>query len=199
MRQARVLVGDRFGRLTAVMPANRKEAGKYIYSWVCLCDCGREKEVLTSHLKSGATVSCGCITRCRNGATKSPIYGVWANMVRRCGDPRDKSFPDYGGRGIRVSTRWLIPENFIADMGPRPEGCTLERIDNNGPYSRDNCTWASRLTQANNKRNVPTIPWGAVHKSVAQWARDYGIPAETLRSRLKAGRTLIEAIPQLNA
>lgn len=199
MRPRVDLTGNRYGLLTVVRFSGRREGGKYIYSWLCSCDCGVEVTVLSSHLRGGVAASCGCKRRSRGGASSNPLYKVWANMIRRCTDPEDKSFKDYGGRGIRVSARWTKLEAFIEDMGDRPKGCTLERVNNDGPYSKENCVWADRRTQANNKRNIPLRPWGAVRKSVAQWARDYGMPAETLRSRLKAGRSLIEAIPQISA
>lgn len=116
-------------------------------------------------------------------------------MVHRCTDPSDKQYGDYGGRGITVCTEWLDdPWNFFQDMGVRPLGHTLERKDNSGPYSANNCVWASRVDQANNKRNVPLITHAGESKSVAQWARGHGMPAETLRSRLKAGMPFADAL-----
>lgn len=188
------LAGVRFGRLTAVAPAFSRDGGRYTYKWECLCECGTAKLVEASHLKSGAIKSCGCITRSRGGVTKHPLYGVWANMVSRCLNPDNKRFPDYGGRGVGVCSRWLSPENFIADMSPRPEGQTLERSDNNGHYSPENCRWATREEQASNKRNVPLHELGGERLSIAQWARRYGLPAETLRSRVRAGVSLVEAL-----
>lgn len=183
------LSGRAFGRLTALtfVGSGRR------YAWLCRCKCGIEKEVLTGHLLSGAITNCGCRKRSRNGLSRHPLYRVWSNMMRRCTDPRDKAYPDYGARGIFVAPEWLDPEVFISDMDPRPSGSTLERRDNYGPYSKVNCVWADRTTQANNKRNVPLIEFGGECKSVAQWARQRGIPPETLRSRLKAGVPLPDA------
>lgn len=192
------LVGLRVGKLTVVRFCGRVVDGErnyhYRYRWLCRCDCGAEKEVATQHLRRGAVTSCGCSKLTKDGVTAHPMYQVWVNMFRRCNDPRDPSFPDYGGRGIRVCERWHDPATFISDMGNRPAGATIERVDNGGPYSPENCVWADRVTQASNKRNVPTVEFLGECLSVAQWARKLGIPAETLRSRLKSGRTMQEAV-----
>jgi hypothetical protein len=93
----------------------------------------------------------------------------------------------------------MFPEKFREDMGPRPDGYTLERVDNDGPYCKSNCVWADRTTQANNKRNVPLIDFKGESKSVAQWARAYGMHPETLRSRLLNGWTMAIATAMLPA
>jgi hypothetical protein len=191
------LVGRVFGRLTVVKFTGSKVDGKYRYAWECLCACGKTKDVLTSHLVSGAIDSCGCRKRTRDGRSGDPLFSVWTNMVNRCTDPENKSYADYGARGITIDPAWMDPVVFMDDMGPRPEGYTLEREDNDGPYSKDNCVWADRTTQANNKRNVPVLELHGQVKSVAQWARVYCMPAETLRSRLKAGWPISIAVGQI--
>lgn len=193
MRHAN-LAGAKFGLLSVVAPAFTRGGGRYSYRWKCLCECGTAKLVESSHLKSGAVISCGCSKRSRSGASSHPLYNVWRNMVRRCQSPGDKQFKDYGGRGVFVCSRWMSPENFFADMGPRPEGTTLERIDNSGPYSPENCRWATRHEQASNKRNVPLYSFGGELLSVAQLARLHGLHPETLRSRLKSGVPLKQAL-----
>ena len=108
-------------------------------------------------------------------------------MVRRCVDPEDPAYHNYGGRGIRVSPDWMDPQKFIADMWPKPPGFTIERVDNDGPYSKENCVWADRYVQANNKRNVRLLTHDGVTMSIPQWSRYFELPTETLRSRLKSG------------
>lgn len=193
------LTGRVFGKLTVVSFAGSKEGGQYTYAWECACECGKTSKVMTSHLKSGAIDSCGCKKRTRDGRSGDPLFSVWTNMVNRCTDPENKSYKDYGARGITIDPAWMDPLVFMSDMGPRPQGYTLERRDNDGPYSKNNCEWADRTTQANNKRNVPVLEMAGQSLSVAQWARMYGMHAETLRSRLKNGWPILIAVGDIPA
>lgn len=194
------LIGQVFGKLTVVRFTGAKTGRNYRYSWECLCQCGRTADVATQHLRSGAIDNCGCSKRTRGGRSHDPTYSVWSNMVRRCLDPGSISYQDYGARGITIAPEWMVPEKFMDDMGMRPKGYTLERVDNNGPYSKANCVWADRTTQANNKRNVPLIEFSGESKSVAQWAKVYGMHPETLRSRLKSGWPMsVATAPRLPA
>lgn len=127
---------------------------------VCV-DCGKEKVVSETNLRKGRGTSCQCaISRARKGVANyqkhglcdSPTYGSWSAMLSRCNNPNDTRFKDYGGRGIRVCDRWKDFRNFLADMGLRPDGKTLDREDVNGNYEPDNCRWADSFEQAANKR-----------------------------------------------
>lgn len=131
----------------------------------------------------------------KHGLTHTPEYEAWAAMHARCGNPRCKSYKDYGGRGIRVCERWKSFEAFIADMGRRPDGCSLDRFpDNNGNYEPGNCRWATSRQQGNNKRNNVWLTLNGQTKTFMEWAREYGIPRGKLRKRLKAGWPLQEAL-----
>ena len=154
------LTGRKFGRLTAM-----EFLGGPYSQWRCQCDCGRQSQPKGSYLRDGRAKSCGCFSRnllvarsITHGLTQSPAYNCWANMKRRCTNPADSKFNIYGGRGITVCARWMFSlENFVSDMGPRPVGTTLDRIDPDGSYSPDNCRWATKSVQNQNRRKVRCI------------------------------------------
>jgi hypothetical protein len=151
------LAGKKFGRLTVVRRG--KNNGHYVM-WLCACRCGGRVITRGSSLTSGNTRSCGCMQRdavsrikhghCRNGDSKT--YRSWSAMHARCTNPGDQAYDRYGGRGIKVCRRWLRFENFLADMGERPVGKTLDRYpDNDGDYKPSNCRWATPRQQQLNR------------------------------------------------
>ena len=149
MRERIDLTGKRFGRLFVLSVADRK------YHLICVCDCGNKCTVAISSLKSGSTQSCGCLRLERSkthGMSHIPEFRVWNSMLERCNNPNNKRYCDYGGRGIKVCERWMDFKNFIADMGFRPKGLTLERINNDKGYSPSNCKWDTGENQARNRR-----------------------------------------------
>jgi hypothetical protein len=156
-----VAIGERYGRLTVLGLDPNYVSGRRRY--VCHCDCGRETIRYSSSLRQGQATSCGC-GRIRHGHTPgglgTPTFKSWDAMKYRCTNPSSKDWPSYGGRGITVCEEWLASfENFLADMGERPPGRTLDRIDPNGSYCKTNCRWATPTEQGANKRNSvpPTI------------------------------------------
>lgn len=168
-------IGQRFGRLKVVSRAENGPGGKA--RWNCLCDCGSNKTVNGWDLAGGRSQSCGClqsertatsnVARTKHGHARdgggnkrltTPEYRSWKAMLERCRNPNAPNFHLYGGRGIAVCDRWLGCEgfvNFLADMGKRPKGQTIDRRDTDGDYTPDNCRWATAKTQAKNRRHTP--------------------------------------------
>jgi len=158
------ITGRRFGALTAQWPAGKK--GNNHNMWLCLCQCGNLKLVFQSNLvKSSHSTSCGCLRTkqlvkrsLRHGQSyeKAGSYGAWLSMKQRCLNSNNKRYIHYGGRGITICDRWLNSfESFFADMGVRPEGLTLDSINNDANYEPGNCRWATWLQQRHNRRPNP--------------------------------------------
>lgn len=186
--------GVRYGMLVAIEPVKRKsKSGELI--WKCRCNCGGVSEVLGGHLTSGHTVSCGCFlpisisARTRTHGESSPItpeYRAWKHINNRCHNPKNKSYSNYGGRGIVVCKRWRDSyESFLKDMGRRPSPkLQVERINNNGNYEPGNCTWSTRKAQANNKRSNVYISHAGVVKTLAQWSETIKVRYNIVRKRI---------------
>jgi hypothetical protein len=179
-----------FGRLVAIEYSGRS-------SWRCMCDCGAVTTVATSNLTSGNTTSCGCAlreSRFSHGMSKHRMHSVWRSMRARCNNPNDPSYRNYGGRGVRVCERWADFASFIADMGMRPSGYDIDRIDNDGNYEPGNCRWVTREVNLNNTRNNRNVTWKGETLSVAMWARRLGMNERTLSNRISRGWSMEQAM-----
>jgi hypothetical protein len=150
--------------------------------------------VLSYSLLRGHTTSCGCLRnhpkpKERHGLANTSEYGIWTHMIQRCTNPNRHSYPDYGGRGIKVCKRWRKSfRAFYEDMGPRPSvNYSLDRIDVNRDYEPHNCRWATADIQTNNARSNRRIIFNGQNLTVAQWAKKLGLPKETLYARLNKG------------
>jgi hypothetical protein len=187
------MTGQRFGKLVVIRQGEpRRYAWGSASTWSVRCDCGAERVVLGSNLRKGFTQSCGC-TRRTHGMWRAPEYKSWSAMQQRCSNPNTHGFENYGGRGIKVDPAWLGPDgfaNFMAAMGPRPSiRHSLDRIDVNGDYAPSNCRWASSVEQAANRRDSQPLEFEGETLPASEWARRTGIPAKTIRSRLRRGWT----------
>lgn len=179
-----IAAGAKYGSLVALR-FSRKNKSRNAY-WIFLCSCGMEKEILVQNVKSGKTKSCGCLlkennTRETHGLSKSNTYSSWVDMKTRCYNNKNKSYPMYGGRGIIVCDRWLDSfDNFLDDLGLKPDGCSLDRIDVNSNYTPENCRWTTHQIQAHNRR-----PYGkSSYKGVSIYS-DYYVAQIRFNGKLR--------------
>ena len=184
-------VGVKFGRLTTMARGPK-------YTMFCRCECGAITNPAANDLKNGLTKSCGCLQReataaanainkTTHGMAHSPTYVSWAAMKERCLNPNHHAAHNYSARGITMDAEWCSFEKFRADMGDRPEGTTLDRIDNNAGYKADNCRWASKKDQGNNTRRNVHLTHNGETLNLAQWSSKLGIKPNTLSWRLAHG------------
>ena len=186
------LRGDRYGRWTVLNEAEPYPSQRAV---VCRCSCGTERRVPISGLRSGRSRSCGCLRRevsaelCRQGATHgmsgTAEHNIWKGIHDRCRRPSNKSFRNYGGRGIRVCERWGSFENFLADMGARPSAKhSVDRIDHEGDYEPRNCRWATPKQQARNSRRNRMLRIDGVERLLCEWSEVSGVPSALIWVRI---------------
>lgn len=196
--------GQKFNRLTVIAYAGKIYVTRT--AWRCRCDCGNEIVVESGNLTLGKQKSCGCLDRevliernTKHGmAKKTPEYAAWEDMRNRCTNPNNRNYQHYGARGIRYSERWNDHLFFVADVGLRPSPKhSLDRINNDGNYEPGNVRWATKVEQANNKRNNIIVEVGGVRKTLPDWCRDLSLNYGTVTKRLKMGFSPEEAFEMI--
>lgn len=183
------LTGQVYGAWTVIERAPRSSPGIKNAEWLCRCVCGNERPV------QGATLRAGRSDRCRDCANKSyqthglssaPVYNIWLGIKQRTGNPNSGMWARYGGRGITMDPRWAASfEAFSEDMGPRPSPQhSIDRIDNDGPYTPENCRWATKKQQARNTRRCVAWTYQGRTMTIADWAEEMDADPNTLRERV---------------
>jgi hypothetical protein len=183
------MAGMVFHNMTVIKLAPRRIRGTY---WLCRCICGNEREVLRGNLVRGGAKSCGCksasaisAARTTHGKRNTNEYKIWAGMKNRCLNSDNPAFKYYGGRGIKVCQRWMKFENFFADMGRKPAGKSLDRINNDGNYEPGNCRWATSLEQHRNQRTNRRIEFNGERLLITEWARRFSLDKSLLTRRIR--------------
>lgn len=201
------LLGFKFGRLLVLSEQGVDASSQRLF--LCQCDCGTQKVIRGKSLYSGATKSCGCLQKelvIANKTThgqgkigqRTKAYNSWYSMKSRCDNPSNDRFNNYGGRGIKYDPRWAEYENFLADMGDCPEGCTLDRMQVNGNYEKDNCRWATPKEQANNTTANRILYLNGTKRTLTQWAEHLGISVGTIYYRLSKDWPLERVLTSIN-
>lgn len=191
--------GKVFGRLTVTGQSGLTKTGHS--QWRCVCECGNEVDVRGTSLSQGHVKSCGCLRSdnakeksLRHGLYYHSSYSTWRSMMTRCFNTNSDDYAEYGARGITVCERWKDVANFIADMGERPAGASIDRIDNSKGYEPGNCRWSNPVLQSNNTRRNVYYEHAGKRLTVSQWERELGISRGTLWLRLKNGHAFEHAI-----
>lgn len=194
MTRALDLAGFRSGALVALHRVENSKNGRVC--WLCQCDCGNTTIAVAADIKSGHTKTCGCrsLRHPKHGYASTKIYKIWKSMNQRCHNPKNKSYPRYGARGIFVCDRWKEFSSFLEDMGVPEKGLSLDRIDNDKGYSPDNCRWVNSKTQNRNRRDNNLIDFNGEVKTLAEWAEEKQMPYSTLSYRIHRGWDVEKAL-----
>jgi len=178
------LTGQRFTRLTVTGFDRRTPTATF---WHCTCDCGTVKSIRGNKLVSGWTRSCGCLQKestTRHGYSRSPEHRCWKSMLQRCYDNSCRAYPWYGGRGIQVCDRWRESfDNFLMDMGTRPDGHSIERIDYNGDYCPSNCKWITIAEQSRNRRSNINVEYEGKQYCLTDLCKLLGLNSKCINSK----------------
>ena len=193
------MAGQRFGRWTVLRKAGCDKRRRA--TWLCRCECGREKAVRGDGLLSGSSNGCkSCASRepaTIHGGYGTRIYKVWTAMRQRCGDENCSAFKNYGGRGIAVCPEWDKGFEAFRDWALANgygKGLSIDRINNDGNYEPNNCRWATRKQQNRNRRDNRLVTVDSVTKTLAEWAELSGLKYDTLYNRLSCGWTPVRAV-----
>jgi hypothetical protein len=201
--RVQAFLGKKFNRLTAIRFLGMKGSVQF---WEFKCDCGGTKNTKISNVLKGWTGSCGCLHHemllrrntvhgyAPRNIHRDAVYRCWLAIHSRCSNQNQKSWKHYGGRGISVCERWSSFENFLLDMGDRPVGCSIDRINNDGNYEPGNCRWATRKTQNDNKRTVHKITFNGKTLNKRDWAKEIGGNPDIIYIRLKRGWSAEKAV-----
>lgn len=186
------LAGQKFGHWLVVEKGDLDPRGNIL--WLCRCDCGTERFVRGSEVYLGNSTSCGC-TRRTHGMTKTRTFKSWDSMKQRCLNPNAPDYDRYGGRGITICRRWLEKfDNFLSDMGERPEGKTLDRIDPDGNYEPENTRWATISEQQFNRRSNLKLEYQGQIRKIVDLSNESGVPLKILRWRIENGWDVARAV-----
>lgn len=197
--QVKDLSGRRFGKITVHCRVGRvfnRRGAMACALWWGSCDCGEARVFRGDHL--GRTKSCGCkrldANWARHRSCDTREYSTWKAMLSRCTNPRNSMFHLYGARGISVCERWRTFENFRDDMGARPPGRSIERIDTNGNYEPGNCRWATPREQMLNRRNTVELTFNGTTKPLSLWAEQLGVRWQVVYHRIQRGWSVARAV-----
>jgi len=192
-KTGRLSVGQRVGMLEIIAEGGRDKSGRRMLK--TRCDCGKESVSWETNLKrkTRGEKSCGC-TKVKHGMWRHSAHQIWIGMMKRCYEPSNNKFHRYGGRGIKVCERWHDFPSFAADMGDRPDGTSIDRINNDGDYEPSNCRWASAKDQSRNTSTNRIIEIEGQAKPLVEWCEEYGMVYENVWARLNIGWTPLAAL-----
>lgn len=201
------LTGRRFGKLVVIERDLISPSKDFHKRWWCSCDCGNRKSVVASYLRDGRVVTCGCGRKTRlgdftrsHGKSDTGAYNSWVGARSRCHNPSNPNFQWYGGRGITMCQRWRDSFSaFLEDMGDRPPGTTIDRINNDGDYTPGNCRWVTQEANCGNTRIAKSVLWRGQMRSRNAIARFESIPGPSLKEAARRFATMDEAVAHVKA